>query len=124
MDNVIEISNVVRFLTKQNIHHDMQNEIMKYYQSIKLSKPKPPVKLYKPNDLLTVITGPAPRSKNAFINVVWSYINYNNLLDNFNDTSIIYAYKNQNLFSLCSNKQIINSDNLSNIIKKNITKIE
>ena len=124
MDNVIEISNIVRFLTKQNIHHDMQNEIMKYYQSIRLLMPKPLVKLYKPNDLLAVITGPAPRSKNAFINVVWSYINYNNLLDNFNGISIIYAYKNQNLFRLCSNKQIISSDNLSNIIKKNITKIE
>lgn len=27
-----EITNVVRFLTKQNINHDMQNEILKYYE--------------------------------------------------------------------------------------------
>ena len=30
-----EIANVVRFLTKQNVHHDMQNEILKYYPGIK-----------------------------------------------------------------------------------------
>lgn len=27
-----EIANITRFLTKQNIHHDMQNEILSYYQ--------------------------------------------------------------------------------------------
>ncbi len=29
-----QIANITRFLTKQNIHHDMQNEILSYYQKM------------------------------------------------------------------------------------------